>query len=125
MRIFVAGATSALGTRLVPLLVQRGHEVVAMTRSAQKTSLLRDLGADAAVADGLDAAVMEAVKGAMPEVVIHQLTGLASLKSFKNFDDEFADDQPASNRGYRQPAGRSAGCRRTSIHGAELRQLEL
>ena len=54
MKIFVAGATGALGRALVPQLVARGHEVVGMTRSASKQDLVRSLGARPVVADALD-----------------------------------------------------------------------
>ena len=91
MKVFVAGAGGAIGRRLVPLLVAHGHEVTAMTRSHTKTRLLRALGADPVWADGLDAAeVMRAVARSRPEVVIHQMTGLAGIKSVRNFDREFA-----------------------------------
>jgi nucleoside-diphosphate-sugar epimerase len=78
MRIFVAGATGALGRALVPQLVARGHDVVGMTRSASKQDLVRSLGARPAVADALDPdAVAEAVASAEPEVIVHQLTALS------------------------------------------------
>jgi len=77
IRIFVAGATGAVGRRLVPLLVKAGHEVVGMTRSPEKVATLNDAGADAAVVDVFDAlALARAVEEARPEVVIHQLTDL-------------------------------------------------
>jgi nucleoside-diphosphate-sugar epimerase len=72
MRVFVAGATGALGRVLVPQLVARGHEVVGMTRSASKQDLVRSLGARPVVADALDpAAVAQAVAYAEPEVIVH------------------------------------------------------
>ena len=78
MKVFVAGATGALGRQLVPQLVARGHEVVGMTRSASKQDLLRGLGARPVVADALDAdAVAQAVASAEPEVIVHQLTALS------------------------------------------------
>jgi 2-alkyl-3-oxoalkanoate reductase len=91
MKVFVAGATGALGGRLVPILVASGHDVVAMTRSPVKAERLRDLGAEPVIADGLDRkAVVDAVKRAEPEVVIHQMTALGSVKNIKHFDQEFA-----------------------------------
>ena len=78
MKVFVAGATGALGRALVPQLVARGHEVVGMTRSASKQDLVRSLGARPVVADALDAdAVAEAMTSAEPEVIVHQLTALS------------------------------------------------
>jgi nucleoside-diphosphate-sugar epimerase len=115
MKVFVAGASGALGRRLVPILVANGHEVVAMTRSRQKTDALRALGAEPVVADGLDkAAVMAAVLGAEPEVVIHQMTGLAGVKSFRKFDDEFELTNRLRTEGldHMLEAARTAGARR-------------
>jgi 2-alkyl-3-oxoalkanoate reductase len=82
MKIFVAGATGALGRELVPQLVARGHEVVGMTRSSSKQDLVRSLGARPVVADALDPdAVAEAVASAEPEVIVHQLTALSGEMS--------------------------------------------
>ena len=78
MKIFVAGATGVLGRALVPQLVARGHEVVAMTRSASRQRLVAELGARPVVADALDPdAVAQAVASAEPEVIVHQLTALS------------------------------------------------
>ena len=82
MRVFVAGATGALGTQLVPQLVARGHKVVGMTSSASKQDLVRSLGARAVVADALvPDAVAQAVASAEPEVIVHQLTALSGPMS--------------------------------------------
>jgi 2-alkyl-3-oxoalkanoate reductase len=82
MKIFVAGATGALGGVLVPKLVAQGHEVVGMTRSASKQDLVRSLGARPVVADALDPdAVAQAVASAEPEVIVHQLTALSGSMS--------------------------------------------
>jgi nucleoside-diphosphate-sugar epimerase len=115
MRLFVAGATGAVGKRLVPLLVTQGDDVVGMTRSPEKRESLRRLGAEAVVADGLDAnAVREAVGNAQPEVVIHQMTALTGVKSFRKFDDEFALANRLRTEGtdHLLAAARSAGVRR-------------
>jgi nucleoside-diphosphate-sugar epimerase len=78
MKVFVAGATGALGRQLVPQLVARGHEVVGMTRTASKQDGLRALGARPVVADALDPdAVARVVGEAEPEVIVHQLTALS------------------------------------------------
>jgi 2-alkyl-3-oxoalkanoate reductase len=95
MRVFVAGATGAIGRRLVPLLVANGHEVTAMSRAAYKAGEIRELGATPAIADLLDRhAVLHAVAQARPEAVVHQVTALANMKSLRRFDAEFA----ATNR---------------------------
>jgi nucleoside-diphosphate-sugar epimerase len=91
MKVFVAGASGAIGEYLVPDLVASGHEVIAMTHSPDKQDHLRQLGADPVVADGLDrSGVIEAVGRAEPDAVIHQMTGLTDLKGFRRFDAEFA-----------------------------------
>src|SRR5688572_31984537 len=80
MRVFVAGATGAIGKQLVPRLIQAGHEVHGMTRRESKQTILRDLGAVPVVADALDPdQVAEAVGRARPEVIVHQLTALAGM----------------------------------------------
>jgi nucleoside-diphosphate-sugar epimerase len=85
MKIFVAGATGALGRELVPQLVARGHDVVGMTRSASKQDIVRSLGARPVVADALDPdAVAEAVASAEPEVIVHQLTALSGKMSMRD-----------------------------------------
>lgn len=91
MKVFVAGGTGAVGRRLVPLLVNRGHDVIATTRTAEKVPSLHALGADAIVVDGLDrSAVESAIRSARPDAVSHQMTALASMRSLKHFDREFA-----------------------------------
>ncbi len=91
MRILVAGATGAVGRRLVPLLVASGHHVIATTRTPDKVNRLRAEGAEAVVMDGLDSeSVMKAVVASRPDAVVHQMTALASMRSLKKFDDEFA-----------------------------------
>src|SRR5688572_20404320 len=85
MKVFVAGATGALGKELVPQLVARGHEVVGMTRSTSKQDLVRHLGARPVVADALDPdAVAQAVASAEPEVIVHQLTALSGKMSMRD-----------------------------------------
>jgi 2-alkyl-3-oxoalkanoate reductase len=91
MRVFLAGATGAIGRRLVPQLVDRGHSVVATTRTQDKVELLRALGAEPVVVDGLDAAgVGEAVARAEPDAIVHQMTALAGTPNLKHFDKWFA-----------------------------------
>jgi nucleoside-diphosphate-sugar epimerase len=91
MRIFVAGGTGVVGRRLVPQLVANGHEVTATTRDPDKSGLLHQLGAEAAVMDGLDAvSVGEAVAAARPEAIVHQMTAIAGKPDFKHFDRWFA-----------------------------------
>src|SRR5258708_17491 len=95
MRVFVAGGTGVIGRRLVPQLVARGHQVTATTTSPAKLGVLEQLGADAIVLDGLDAAsVGEAVATARPDAIVHQMTAIspahAGKPNFKHFDPWFA-----------------------------------
>jgi nucleoside-diphosphate-sugar epimerase len=100
MRVFVAGAGGAIGRRLVPQLIARGHDVVATTTSEGKTGALRALGADAIVMDGLDAgSVGEAVARTEPDAIVHQMTSLRSELDLRRFDDEFAVTNELRTRG--------------------------
>lgn len=95
MRILVAGGTGVVGRRLVPLLVERGHQVTATTTGPAKKDLVQEMGATAVVMDGLDAAsVMEAVRSTRPDVIVHQMTAIAPGHSgkpdFKHMDRWFA-----------------------------------
>src|SRR3954470_7292954 len=111
MRVFVAGATGAIGRRLVPQLVERGHEVVATTSRREKADGLRALGSTPGILDGLDgAAVGEAVAGAPaagggggasaePAAIVHQMTALAGRPDLRRFDRWFARTNELRRRG--------------------------
>jgi 2-alkyl-3-oxoalkanoate reductase len=91
MRVFVAGASGAVGTRLVPQLIDRGHEVIGSHVSPASADRLRELGAEPVMLDLLDApAVRRAVLEAQPEAIVHQATALGSAKFTRNFDATFA-----------------------------------
>ena len=91
MRVFVAGASGAIGRQLVPQLVEAHHEVIGTYRSPGNAELLQKLGAAAVKLDLLDAgAVRRAVLEAEPDAIVHQATALADLKDFKHFDRSFA-----------------------------------
>lgn len=91
MRVFVAGGTGVVGRRLVPQLVARGHQVTATTTNPDKVRLVRELGAEGVVMNGLDAAsVGEAVAAARPDVIVHQMTAIAGKPDFKHMDRWFA-----------------------------------
>jgi nucleoside-diphosphate-sugar epimerase len=84
MRVFVAGGSGALGRRLVPQLVARGHQVTATTTGPAKLGFLEKLGADGVVMDGLDAvSVGEAVAKAQPDAIVHQMTALSAAHAGK------------------------------------------
>jgi nucleoside-diphosphate-sugar epimerase len=90
MRVFLAGATGAIGRQLVPRLGAAGHEVHGMTRYRSKQAMLDELGAVPVVADALDAdQVAEAVGRARPEVIVHELTAIGAL-DLRHFDRDFA-----------------------------------
>jgi nucleoside-diphosphate-sugar epimerase len=85
MRVFLAGATGVIGTPLVPLLLEAGHEVTAMTRSVLRAAQLQAVGADPVVCDVFDAdGVRAAMAAASPDAVIHQLTALPARLDFGN-----------------------------------------
>jgi 2-alkyl-3-oxoalkanoate reductase len=85
MKIFIAGASGAIGSHLVRQLVARGHQVVGTTRSAAKTGVLRALGAEPVIVDALDPdSVADAVAKAEPEVIVHQATALSGPVTFRN-----------------------------------------
>jgi 2-alkyl-3-oxoalkanoate reductase len=91
VRVFVAGASGALGARLVPMLLAAGHDVVGTTTTRAKFDRVAQAGAEPVMMDGLDErSVRDAVRQAQPDAVIHQLTALAHATNLKRFDDEFA-----------------------------------
>jgi nucleoside-diphosphate-sugar epimerase len=116
MRVFVAGATGAVGRQLLPQLAGQGHRVTATTRDPAKAGRLRALGAEPAVVDGLDAAAVgEAVARAEPEVVIHQMTSLAGMSgNLRRFDRDFAVTNELRTAGtdHLLAAAAAAGARR-------------
>src|SRR5437867_2496243 len=115
MRVFLAGATGAIGIRLIPKLVQAGHEVTGTTRSAAKTDEIERAGARPVVADALDpAAITEAVTAARPQVVIHELTAIPPRFNPKHLDRAFALTNRLRTEGTRNllQAARQAGARR-------------
>ena len=100
MRVFVAGASGAVGTRLVPQLVARGHHVVATMRSSEKVAGLRVLGAEPVVLDLLDAAaVLDAVAAARPDAIVHEATALTGQSDLRDFDGTFAATNRLRTRG--------------------------
>jgi 2-alkyl-3-oxoalkanoate reductase len=91
MRVFVTGASGAIGTRLVPQLIDAGHEVIGTATSAKSAERVRRLDAKPVVLDLLDpSAVRKAVVGAAPDAIVHEATALADAKFTRNFDKTFA-----------------------------------
>ena len=114
MRIFIAGASGAVGQPLVRRLAEAGHEVHGMTRTPGKAARLRELGAEPVVADALDREdVLAAVRDARPEVVVHQLTAIGSM-STRNLDAAFRTTNRLRTEGTDNliAAARAAGARR-------------
>ena len=115
MRVFVAGASGAIGARLVPQLVQRGHEVIGTSRSPKKAERLRALGAEPVALDLLDPdAVRKAMAAAEPDAIVHQATALTGESDLKHFDKTFAQTNRLRTEGTDAllAAGRSAGVNR-------------
>jgi 2-alkyl-3-oxoalkanoate reductase len=115
MRVFVAGASGAVGGRLLPLLTAAGHTVVGLCRSPAKAELIRRAGAEAVVADGLNrAAVVAAVARAGPEVIVHEMTALADALALHRFDRGFAQTNRLRTQGLDNllAAARQAGAAR-------------
>jgi nucleoside-diphosphate-sugar epimerase len=117
MRVFVGGATGAIGKQLVPRLVAAGHEVHGMTRSESKQAMLRELGAVPVVADALDPGqVAEAVGRASPDVIVDELTAFGSVESLnpRHFDRDIALTNRLRTEGtdHLLSAGQAVGVRR-------------
>ena len=92
MRVFVAGASGAIGTRLVPQLIDAGHEVIGTVRSPGSAQRVRALGAKPVALDLLDArAVQKAVLASEPDAIVHEATALSNVGDLKNFDRTFAE----------------------------------
>ena len=114
MRVFVAGATGAIGRQLVPRLVAAGHEVTGMTRSESKQAVLAELGAVPVVADALDAdQVAHAVAQARPDVIVHQLTAIGAIDT-RHMERDFAPTNRLRTDGtdHLLSAGQAVGVRR-------------
>jgi 2-alkyl-3-oxoalkanoate reductase len=115
MKVFVAGATGAVGRRLVPHLIWNGHTVVGTTRSRDKFQLLHSLGADAVLMDGLDPVeVQDVVAAVRPDAIVHQMTALGGDFDLKHFDRTFAETNRLRTEGTRNllAAAAAAGVER-------------
>jgi nucleoside-diphosphate-sugar epimerase len=118
MRVFVAGATGAIGQQLVPRLVAAGHEVHGMTRIEAKQAMLYELGAVPVVADALDPEqVAEAVGRARPDVIVHQLTALAGVERYTERDAAPTNRLRTEGTDHLLSAGQAVGVRRFVAQG--------
>ncbi len=115
MRVFVAGASGAIGTRLVPQLLDRGHEVIGTSRSSGNADRVRALGAEPVVLDLLDArAVRKAVFESEPDAIVHQATALSDVRFSRKMDRTFAQTNRLRTEGtdHLLAAAREAGVER-------------
>jgi 2-alkyl-3-oxoalkanoate reductase len=115
MRVFVAGASGAIGTRLVAQLIDRGHEVTGTFRSPGNAERVRALGAEPIALDLLDArAVRKAVLETKPDAIVHQATALADVRFSRKFDRTFAQTNRLRTEGTDAllAAAQEAGVRR-------------
>jgi nucleoside-diphosphate-sugar epimerase len=118
MRVFVAGATGAIGRQVVSRLVAAGHDVTGMTRSESKRGMLRDLGAVPVVADALDPdQVADAVGRARPDVIVHELTALTGVERYTERDAAATNRLRTEGTDYLLSAGQAAGVRRFVAQG--------
>ena len=115
MRVFLAGATGVIGRRLLPMLLEAGHEVTAMTRNAEKSAGLREAGATPVVCDAFDAVGLRAaVEAARPEAVLHELTDLPPNLDPRKMEEQAAGNDRIRTEGTRNlmAAAAAAGARR-------------
>ncbi|GGU22454.1 NAD-dependent epimerase/dehydratase family protein [Nocardioides albus] len=113
LRVFVAGATGVIGSRLVTLLAGAGHTVAGMTRTAAKIDLVRELGAEPVLCDVYDADTLTtAVAAFRPDLILHQLTDLPDTA--EELPERRADNARIRIEGTRNliAAATAAGCTR-------------
>jgi nucleoside-diphosphate-sugar epimerase len=115
VRIFVAGATGAIGRPLVRRLVAAGHDVTGMTRSPERAEALRAAGVEPVVADAFDREGLErAIRAARPEVVVNELTDIPAVIDPRRYAEQMAGLERIRTEGYANvaAAARAAGARR-------------
>ncbi len=121
MKVFLAGATGAIGKRLVPQLIEAGHEVIATTRSKEKLSTLYDLGAEPVLCDVFDAGRLGSVIArAEPDAVINELTDLPQSLNPRKLKEYYAANNRVRREGTRNllSAALGTGVRRFLVQGA-------
>ena len=115
MRIFVAGATGAVGRPLVSALIAAGHSVAGLTHTATKAEFIKRMGAEPVIADGLDAAAIRAKLALIrPDAVVHEMTDLSGATDLRHFDRVFASSNELRTKGtdILLTAAREAGVKR-------------
>jgi nucleoside-diphosphate-sugar epimerase len=121
MRVFVAGATGAIGKRLVPQLVEAGHEVTAITRREENLAWLYEMGAEPVLCDVFDAGKLGSVLAqAEPDAVINELTDLPQSLNPRRLAEYYAANNRVRREGTRNllSAARGAGVRRFLVQGS-------
>ncbi len=121
MRVFVAGATGAIGRRLVPQLVEAGHHVTAITRREEKLGELYEMGAEPVLCDVFDAGRLGSVVArAEPDAVINELTDLPQSLNPRKLAGYYAANNRVRREGTRNLLGaaRGAGVRRFLVQGS-------
>ena len=127
MRVFVAGASGAIGTRLVPQLIDAGHEVIGTYRSPESAERVRALGADAGRARPARRArgAQGRARAPRPTRSSTRRPPWPNAQFAPQLRPQLRADQPAADRGHRRPAGRRARGGRAPVRRPELRQLPL
>ena len=121
MRVFLAGATGAIGRRLVPQLVEVGHQVTAVTRSKEKLGELYELGAEPVLCDVFDTGRLGSIVAQTePDAVINELTDLPQSLNPRKLAEYYAANNRVRREGTRNLLGaaRGAGVRRFLVQGA-------
>ncbi len=121
MKVFVAGATGAIGKRLVPRLIEAGHQVTAITRREEKLGELYELGAEPILCDVFDAGRLGSVVArAEPEAVINELTDLPQSLNPRKLAEYYEANNRVRREGTRNllSAARGAGVRRVLVQGS-------
>jgi 2-alkyl-3-oxoalkanoate reductase len=118
MRIFVAGASGAVGRKLIPRLVRERHIVTGLTHTPSKAGFVRELGAEPVVADALERDAMHAaISAARPDAIVHELTDLKGVSDLRNFERAFASSNRLRTEGtdHLLAAARDCGVRRMIV----------
>ena len=121
MRIFLAGATGAIGRQLVPRLIEAGHQVTAITRSEAKLAELRNVGAEPILCDVFDAGRLgAAIAQAEPDAVVNQLTDLPQSLNPRKLGEYYAANNRVRREGTQNllSAALGAGVSRFVVQGA-------
>ena len=118
MRVFVAGAAGVIGRRLLPMLIEAGHDVTGTTRREERAEWIRQQDAEPAIVDVFDAeALAEAVAAAKADVVVHELTDIPPAINVKRYAEDMAGNDRIRIEGTRNllAAAKAAGAPRIVV----------